>query len=57
VIVFENQFAEFIQAFSSLFQSAAWYGAEYKCMKEIHAEAVRTYMNGRKVMENYGIPD
>jgi DNA repair protein RadC len=24
VIVFEDQFAEFIQAFSSLFQSAAW---------------------------------
>lgn len=39
VIVFEDQFAEFIQAFSSLFQSAAWYGAEYKGMKEIHAEA------------------
>ena len=39
VIVFENQFSEFIQAFSSLFQSAAWYGADYKGMKEIHAEA------------------
>ena len=42
VIVFENQFAEFIQAFSSLFQSAAWYGADYKGMKEIHAEAKAT---------------
>jgi len=39
VIVFEDQFAEFIQAFSSLFQSAAWYRPDYKGIKEIHAEA------------------
>lgn len=39
VIVFEDSFSEFIQAFSSLFQSAAWYGAEYKGMKEINAQA------------------
>ena len=39
VIVFEDQFSDFIQAFSALFQSAAWYGAEYMGMKEIHAEA------------------
>jgi DNA repair protein RadC len=39
VIVFENQFSEFIQAFSSLFQSAAWYRKEYAGLKEIHAEA------------------
>jgi len=39
VIVFENEFAEFIQAFSSLFQSVAWYSPDYKGLKEIHAEA------------------
>lgn len=39
LIVFEDDFANFIQAFSSLFLSAAWGGSGYKELRAIHAEA------------------
>lgn len=49
VIVFEDDFPDFIQAFASLFQSVAWGDRGYAGLKEIQSEA-RT-ASGIKAME------
>jgi DNA repair protein RadC len=38
VIVFENDFEQFISAFASLFQSAAYHGKSFETVQEIHEQ-------------------
>lgn len=41
-VLFQNHFEDFISAFASLFQSAAYQGKWYTTVKELHEETVRS---------------